>query len=160
MFILGKLKMLLILTVVLGAVGFGAWKYYTYTQEQIRIYAVNAATAELAQQESEAALESLHKDMAEIREQFATVSAEFEIAQSRVDNLEEKLSEHDLGALAQAKPKLIEKIVDKGTKDVLRCYEILTGSPLTEEEINVTKKSKANTTCYDVANPNYTPPTP
>jgi len=152
--------MLLILTVVLGAVGFGAWKYYTYTQEQIRIYAVNAATAELAQQESEAALESLHKDMAEIREQFATVSAEFEIAQSRVENLEEKLSEHDLGALAQAKPKLIEKIVDKGTKDVLRCYEILTGSPLTEEEINVTKKSKANTTCSDVANPNYTPPRP
>jgi len=152
--------MILILTVVLGAVGFGAWKYYTYTQEQIRIYAVNAATAELAQQESEAALESLHKDMAEIREQFATVSAEFEIAQSRVDNLEEKLSEHDLGALAQAKPKLIERIVDKGTKDVLRCYEILTGSPLTEEEKNVTKKSKANTTCSDVANPNYTPPTP
>ena len=152
--------MILILTVVLGAVGFGAWKYYQYTQEQIRIYAVNAATAELAQQESEAALESLHKDMAEIREQFATVSAEFEIAQSRVENLEEKLSEHDLGALAQAKPKLIEKIVDKGTKDVLRCYEILTGSPLTEKEIAATKKSQVNTTCSDVANPNYTGPRP
>jgi predicted negative regulator of RcsB-dependent stress response len=160
MFILGKLKMLLILAVVLGAMGFGAWKYYQYTQEQIRIYAVNAATAELAQEASEAALVAIQKDMAEIREQFASVSADFEVAQSRVDNLEEKLSKHDLGALAQAKPKLIEKIVDKGTKDVLRCYEILSGSPLTEEEINVTKKSKANTTCSDVANPNYTPPRP
>ena len=152
--------MLLILAVVLGAMGFGAWKYYQYTQEQIRIYAVNAATAELAQEASEAALVAIQKDMAEIREQFASVSADFEVAQSRVDNLEEKLSKHDLGALAQAKPKLIEKIVDKGTKDVLRCYEILSGSPLTEEEINVTKKSKANTTCSDVANPNYTPPRP
>ena len=160
MFILGKLKMLLILTVVLGAVGFGAWKYYQYTQEQIRIYAVNAATAELAQEQAENAIAAIQKDMAEVREQFASVSADFEVAQSRVENLEEKLSEHELGALAQAKPKLIEKIVDKGTKDVLRCYEILTGSPLTEEEINVTKKSKANTTCYDVANPNYTPPRP
>jgi predicted negative regulator of RcsB-dependent stress response len=160
MFILGKIKMLLILTVIIGAVGFGAWKYYQYTQEQIRIYAVNAATAELAQEASEAALVAIQKDMAEIREQFASVSADFEVAQSRVDNLEEKLSKHDLGALAQAKPKLIEKIVDKGTKDVLRCYEILSGSPLTEEEINVTKKSKANTTCSDVANPNYTPPRP
>jgi predicted negative regulator of RcsB-dependent stress response len=160
MFILGKIKMLLILTVVIGAMGFGAWKYYQYTQEQIRIYAVNAATAELAQEASEAALVAIQKDMAEIREQFASVSADFEVAQSRVDNLEEKLSKHDLGALAQAKPKLIEKIVDKGTKDVLRCYEILSGSPLTEEEINVTKKSKANTTCSDVANPNYTPPRP
>ena len=160
MFLLGKLKMLLILTVVIGAVGFGAWKYYQYTQEQIRIYAVNAATAELAQEQAENAIAAIQKDMAEVREQFASVSADFEVAQSRVENLEGKLSEHDLGALAQAKPKLIEKIVDKGTKDVLRCYEILTGSPLTEEEINVTKKSKANTTCSDVANPNYTPPRP
>jgi len=40
---------------------------------------------------------------------------------------------------------------------MLRCLEIVSGSPLTEEEINVTKKSKANTTCSDIANPNYVP---
>ena len=157
MFILGKIKMLLILTVVIGAVGFGAWKYYQYTQEQIRIYAVNAATAELAQQQAEAAIESIKKDMVEIQAQFTAVSAEFAVAKGRVTKLEEKLSEHEIGNLAQKKPKLIEKIIDKGTKDVLRCYEILTGSPLTEDEIAVTKKSKANTTCADVANPNYRP---
>ena len=149
--------MLLILTVVIGAVGFGAWKYYQYTQEQIRIYAVNAATAELAQQQAEAAVESLKRDMVEIQAQFTAVSAKFEVAKGRVDALEDKLSEHEIGDLAQKKPKLIEKIIDKGTKDVLRCYEILTGSPLTEDEIAVTKKSKANTTCSDVANPNYRP---
>ena len=157
MFLLGKIKMLLILTVVIGAVGFGAWKYYQYTQEQIRIYAVNAATAELAQQQAEAAVESLKRDMVEIQAQFTAVSAKFEVAKGRVDALENKLSEHEIGDLAQKKPKLIEKIIDKGTKDVLRCYEILTGSPLTEDEIAVTKKSKANTTCSDVANPNYRP---
>ena len=157
MFLLGKIKMLLILTVVIGAVGFGAWKYYQYTQEQIRIYAVNAATAELAQQQAEAAVESLKRDMVEIQAQFTKVTSQFEVAQGRVDALENKLSEHEIGNLAQKKPKLIEKIIDKGTKDVLRCYEILTGSPLTEDEIAVTKKSKANTTCSDVANPNYRP---
>ena len=157
MFILGKIKMLLILTVVIGAVGFGAWKYYQYTQEQIRIYAVNAATAELAQQNAEAAIESIKKDMVEIQAQFTAVSDEFAIAKGRVSKLEEKLSEHEIGNLAQKKPKLIEKIIDKGTADVLRCYEILTGSPLTDEEIAVTKKSKANTICPDVANPNYRP---
>jgi Tfp pilus assembly protein PilX len=160
MFILGKLKMILILTVVIGAVGFGAWKYYQYTQEQIRIYAVNAATAELAQQEAEAAVESLKRDMVEIQQQFTVVSKKFEVAKGRVSALENKLSEHEIGDLAQKKPKLIEKIIDKGTQDVLRCYEILTGSPLTDEEIAVTKKSKANTTCPDVANPNYEAPRP
>ena len=152
--------MILILTVVIGAVGFGAWKYYQYTQEQIRIYAVNAATAELAQQEAEAAVESLKRDMVEIQQQFTVVSKKFEVAKGRVSALENKLSEHEIGDLAQKKPKLIEKIIDNGTQDVLRCYEILTGSPLTDEEIAVTKKSKANTTCPDVANPNYEAPRP
>ena len=102
-------------------------------------------------------MESLKRDMVEIQAQFTKVTSQFEVAQGRVDALENKLSEHEIGNLAQKKPKLIEKIVDKGTKDVLRCYEILTGSPLTEDEIAVTKKSKANTTCSDVANPNYRP---
>jgi predicted negative regulator of RcsB-dependent stress response len=157
MFLLGKIKMLLIVAAVLGVVGFGAWKYYTYTQEQIRIYAVNAATAELAQEQSEKAIVALKKDMVEVRAQYTAVSKSFDIAQKRADDLEEKLSKHDLGVLAQRKPKLIEKIVDKGTKDVLRCYEILTGSALTEDEINATKKSQTNTSCPDIANPNYIP---
>ena len=160
MFILGKLKMILILTVVVGAVGFGVWKYYQYTQEQIGIYRENAAKAEMAQQASEEAVKALQKDLVEVQAQYTKVSDDFKVAKSRVNALEEKLTKHELGDLAQAKPKLIEKIVDKGTKDVLRCYEILTGSPLTEEEIAVTKKSKANTTCPDVANPNYEAPKP
>lgn len=160
MFILGKLKMILILTVVVGAVGFGAWKYYQYTQEQIGIYRENAAKAEMAQQASEAAVKAIQKDLVEVQAQYTKVTDDFKVAKSRVNALETKLSEHELGDLAQAKPKLIERIVDKGTKDVLRCYEILTGSPLTEEEIAVTKKSKANTTCPDVANPNYKAPKP
>jgi len=157
MFLLGKIKMLLIVAAVLGVVGFGAWKYYTYTQEQIRIYAVNAATAELAQEQSEKAIAALKKDMVEVRAQYTAVSKSFDVAKKRVDDLEEKLGKHDLGVLAQRKPKLIEKIVDKGTKDVLRCYEILTGSALTEDELNATKKSQTNTSCPDIANPNYIP---
>ena len=98
--------------------------------------------------------------MVEIQQQFTVVSKKFEVAKGRVSALENKLSEHEIGDLAQKKPKLIEKIIDKGTQDVLRCYEILTGSPLTDEEIAVTKKSKANTTCPDVANPNYEAPRP
>lgn len=158
--ILGKIKLIIIMAAITGVVGFGAWKYYQYTQEQIGIYRENAAKAELAQQASEAAVKAIQKDLVEVQAQYTSVSDDFKIANSRVDKLETKLSEHELGDLAQAKPKLIERIVDKGTKDVLRCYEILTGSPLTEKEIAATKKSQANTTCSDVANPNYTEPRP
>ena len=33
---------------IFGAVGYGAWQYYKYTQNQIQIFAVNAAQAEQA----------------------------------------------------------------------------------------------------------------
>ena len=153
----GKVKMLLILTAIIGAVGFGAWKYYTYTQEQIRVYATNAATAEQAAIASEVAFKSVQNDLIKVQNQFKEVSREFADAQSRVDTLEKKLSEHDLGQLAQAKPGLVEKIIDKAGANVMRCIEILSGSPLTEKEINVTTKSKANHECPGLANPNYKP---
>tara|TARA_B000000557_G_scaffold203142_1_gene168547 strand:+ start:70 stop:546 length:477 start_codon:yes stop_codon:yes gene_type:complete len=155
MFIFGILRKYLIIAGVLGAVGFGLWKYYTYTQETIRVYAENAARAEMAQAETQAALEQTIKDLEKVQEKYNQVSADFNSAKKRVDGLQDKLKEHDLPFLAEQKPGLVEKILDKGSKDMLRCLEIISGSPLTEEELNVTTKSKANTQCPDLANPNY-----
>ena len=155
MFIFGILKKYLIIAGVLGAVGFGLWKYYTYTQETIRVYAENAARAEMAQAETQAALEQTIKDLEKVQEKYNQVSADFNSAKKRVDGLQDKLKEHDLPFLAEQKPGLVEKILDKGSKDMLRCLEIISGDPLTEEELNVTTKSKANTQCPDLANPNY-----
>ena len=157
MFIFGILKKYLIIAGVLGAVGFGLWKYYTYTQETIRVYAENAARAEMAQAETQAALEQTIKDLEKVQEKYNQVSADFNSAKKRVDGLQDKLKEHDLPFLAEQKPGLVEKILDKGSNDMLRCLEIISGSPLTEEELNVTTKSKANTQCPDLANPNYIP---
>jgi len=153
----GKIKMLLIVTAIIGAVGFGAWKYYQYTQGQILVYATNAAQAEQAALESNAALESMQQDLKNVQRQFNEVSQEFADAQSRVDALQVKLSKHDLGQLAQAKPGLVERIITKASSNVLRCIEIISGAELTEEEINATKKSQANNECPGIANPNYKP---
>jgi len=155
MFIFGILRKYLIIAGVLGAVGFGLWKYYTYTQETIRVYAENAARAEMAQAETQAALDQTIKDLEKVQEKYNQVSADFNSAKKRVDGLQDKLKEHDLPFLAEQKPGLVEKILDKGSKDMLRCLEIISGDPLTEEELNVTTKSKANTQCPDLANPNY-----
>ncbi|MDP6845991.1 MAG: hypothetical protein QF460_03480, partial [Candidatus Nanoarchaeia archaeon] len=77
--------------------------------------------------------------------------------QSDKDVLIKKLSEHDFGQLAEARPALVVKIVNKERGNAKRCMEIASGSPLTEEEIAVTKKSQANLDCPRLANPNYVP---
>ena len=106
------------MTVIFGVLGFGAWKYYQYTQQQILIYATNAAQAEQAAIESDAAMKAIKQDLEQVQKQFNEVSKEFAQAQSRVDTLEKKLSKHDLGQLAQAKPGLVEKIVNSQFKFV------------------------------------------
>lgn len=71
------------------------------------------------------------------------------------DSLLEKLRRHDMGKLAEQKPALIENIVNDATEDLNRCFEILSGSPLTMEEIDATKPSEINSACSNIANPNY-----
>jgi len=63
----------------------------------------------------------------------------------------------DIGALAEDKPKLIQRVINKGTKNALRCMEISMGSPLRENEKNATKKSEINPECPELANPSYQP---
>ena len=85
MFFLARIKKYVILAGVLAAVGFGLWKYYTYTQETIRVYAENAARAEMAQAETQAALEQTIKDLEKVQEKYNQVSADFNSAKKRVD---------------------------------------------------------------------------
>lgn len=42
----------------------------------------------------------------------------------------------DLGELARAKPQIVQGIINRATGDVNRCFEILTGSPVKEGEVN------------------------
>lgn len=157
MFIVANIKKYLLIAAAISAAGYGIWKYYEYTQEQIRIYAQNAALAEQAAQTNLETLEKTQRDLVEVREQFVEVSDKFAVAERRVETLEDKLKRHELDVLALSKPGLVEKILDNGTQDVLRCLEIASGSPLTEDEKNATTKSQINSACPDIANPNYTP---
>ena len=63
----------------------------------------------------------------------------------------------DIGNLAMAKSKVIQKIINRASQNAQRCVEIAMGSPLTEDEINATKKSQINSECPSIANPSYIP---
>ena len=49
----------------------------------------------------------------------------------------------------------MRKIINRGSNDVFRCFEIISGAKLTEKELNAEKKSQTNTSCPGIANPKY-----
>ena len=55
-------------------------------------------------------------------------------AQSEMNELNRKFAKRELSVVASVKPSETQIRVNRGTKDALRCNEIVTGSPLTENE--------------------------
>jgi hypothetical protein len=54
----------------------------------------------------------------------------------------------DIGVLARKKPYLVEKIINNASDARMRCFEIASGSPVTEDDINA-----KNTVCPHIISP-------
>ena len=138
----------------LAVVG-AAYGYYSWSQSEIATLTANNSKLTTAVELQKDTITSLVADSIMVGEQVTKVSREFREARNENNVLRVKLSKHDLAFLAEKKPGLIQKIVTKGTRNVGRCFEILSGAPLTEKEKNATLKSQINSSCPDIANPSY-----
>ena len=101
--------------------------------------------------------EAMTKIKAEIEKQNLILKAEFKALDQKFNKINGKGEVRDIGDLATKRPESVEKIINKGSNNAMRCQEIAMGSPLTEKEKNATKKSEINSICPSIANPNYVP---
>jgi len=90
-------------------------------------------------------MEQQQADMKKMQSINAEVARVAQQAQNEVNVLSRKMSRLD--NLAKAPPSETETRVNRGTRDALRCNELVTGSPLTAEE----KSGRVrNTICNDL----------
>ena len=108
-------------------------------------------------QQMKADFEAMTKIKAEIEKQNKILKAEFAALDKKFNKINGKGEVRDIGDLATKRPESVEKIINKGSNNAMRCQEIAMGSPLTEKEKNATKKSEINSECPSIANPNYVP---
>ena len=147
----------LIIFFLIVSVAGGGYVYVQKLRADNAILKINTTKLETAVEQNEATIKQQTENFEKVRTTLTTVQDQKDDLQSDKDVLIKKLSEHDFGQLAEARPTLVVKIVNKERDNANRCMEIASGSPLTEEEIAVTKKSKANLDCPRLANPNYVP---
>jgi hypothetical protein len=93
---------------------------------------------------------NLEKQNDELKKEFAALDKKF-------NKINGKGEVRDIGDLGIKRPESVERIINKGSANAMRCSEIAMGSPLTEKEKNATKKSEINSECPSIANPNYVP---
>jgi multidrug efflux pump subunit AcrA (membrane-fusion protein) len=130
--------------------------YYYYTTTQTRIEALTQANATLvvnngqllqANSENLDTIDELQNLHEENRQNYTQLENEFQVIRMENHELREKLGRHELDALAAARPTLVERTVNRASENAMRCFEILSGSPLTEREINARNSREANPEC-------------
>jgi len=110
-----------ILAVVLPLLALGGGLWYTDNlKEEIKLLEENQVKLNSAVDSKNAEIERLNQNVEEVLSVNVRLSEEREKLSNSVDVLRDKLSEHDLGYLAENKPGLIEKIINKDIEKTLK----------------------------------------
>ena len=149
---------LFLIGIVATAIAGGGF-YVVKLQKDNAILKANAIKMESAIADQKTLIENQKKDFKEILDANKKMNELVSVLKKDLDDLDKRFNKknRDVGKLAIAKTKSIERITNGASALATRCIEIASGSPLTEAEKNATKKSEINTECPSIANPNYVP---
>ena len=133
---ISSLKIGLILVMLAGAGG--GYLYVKKLQKDNAILKENQLKLESAVEDQKDVIEQQAKDFKTIRNTLNKLEEQNKRLEKDKEDLSKRLGKHDIGNLAENKPKLVERIINGASKSAARCVEIASGSPMTEEELNGT----------------------
>jgi len=125
------MKSWIFIGILLAIMSSGAYYYYTTTQSRISTLIANNATLTAnvqtitnANAQNVQTIEDLQAAYVRIQEDYSSAQSEFQIIRMQNTELRERLGRHDLGALAAAKPQLVERTINNASDNALRCFRI------------------------------------
>ena len=155
------IRMIAVLAIVLiGAAGI--W-YVTGLRADLAVSRENAQKLTDAVEQQQAAMSQMRQEQQQIRDANNQLSTTIQLQNKDLTNLQDRFTQNAAGEKrnfaksAAARPEALERAVNRGTVNALRCLEIASGSPLTEAEKAASKPSEINRECPAIANPNYKP---
>lgn len=158
----GQIKLLVTILMIIGISGGVAYVYKLKADNAI--LKENNAKLESAVETQQEVIAQQKEDFDKIMTANKELTALSETLNKELEALDDKFNktnasgeQRDIGDLAYRRPGSIERVINRASILAGRCVEIASGSPLTEKEINATKKSEINSECPSIANPNYIP---
>lgn len=139
--------MLISIGAAILAVTAGAFWYYTSTQDAITALKNNNAALSSAVSLNEQTIASLTADYTRANTQLEQLNKQFAETREQNSLLVDKLAKHNLAVLAYSKPALVEKLINQGTANSARCFELLSGAKLTNKEKEAKNGKSFNNEC-------------
>ena len=153
----GSIKLVMVGLLITGIAGAGM--YVMKLRSDNAILKANQMKLEEAVSSQKELIVSQKKDFQEILDANNKMNELVGVLKKDLENLDKRFNKknRDVGKLAIAKTKSIERITNGASALATRCIEIASGAELTEAEKNATKKSEINSECPSIANPKYIP---
>ena len=153
----GSIRLVMVGLLITGIAGAGM--YVMKLRSDNAILKANQMKLEEAVSSQKELIANQKKDFQEILDANNKMNELVSVLKKDLDDLDKRFNKknRDVGKLAIAKTKSIERITNGASALAMRCVEIASGSPLTEKEKNATKKSEINSECPSIANPSYVP---
>ena len=148
------MKVWIIIGILITLMSGAAYYYYSTTQSRISALIANTATLEAnnltitnANEQNIQTIEDLQSSYQKVQEDFSRVQSEFQIVRLQNKELKERLGQHELDALAAAKPGVVERVINNASINAMRCFELMSGAPLNEKERNAKNDKEFNSEC-------------
>ena len=158
------IQIVIILVILLGAGGFGGWTYMEKLRADNQVLQINQEVLKENELKLNDAIAGQEVVIAEKAAQAAAIQQANNILRRETDrldkekaNLAKKLGRHQLDILAENKPGLVTRVINKAGRNALSCFEVITGAPLTPKEEEASKPSQYNAECPTI-HPNYNKP--
>ena len=157
----GAIKAIVALVLVVVIAG-GLW-YVTGLRADLAVSQENEKKMVAAVEQQQAVIAQIQEDQRKINQINAELTDTIRKQNKDMQSLQDRFTTsangeaRDFGGMAAVKPKSIEKAINNGTINAMRCLEIASGAELTEKEKNAKLPSEINKECPSLANPSYVP---
>ena len=138
-----EFKLIIILCVLIGLMGLSGYAYWDYSQKQLQEQAARIEVQKLVIAGKDKEIDKMKADKELADAVRKGVDAAKTAGRKSVEQVRKQFEgqtksgeEKDVGKAAVVKPKIIENAANKGTAEQARCFELLSGAPLTEDEKN------------------------
>jgi uncharacterized protein HemX len=146
------IKAVVYLAIVVVIAG-GLW-YVTGLRENLAIAEMNNQKLKDGIKEQQELMVQMKNDIEQIQTINKNLQLQNEKQKQDVDNLSRKFDKRDFGVFAIDNT---EYLINRGTKNALRCLELASGAPLNETEKNAKSPVEANRECPSLIDPSFKP---
>jgi hypothetical protein len=150
---------------IVAIIAGGAW-YVTGLRANLAVSEMNNQKLKDGIADQQKLIEQMQRDVAQIQSINVRLAEESERQRAEMRELVDRFNvnargeSRDFGAIAAARPGVVERLINRGSASAIRCLELASGAKHTEAELNAKTSSEINRECPTLANPNYIPTTP